>query len=326
MTVLRTNNGRVDTGQVSALEQVGQKPVDRVKVIYISGFWRSGSTILTRILGECSETFAAGEIQMIWDHSLIGSAKCGCGLSLHDCSTWRQVMSLLADELGEVNLYGMPDQLPRTRHLPAMILPTGEAAFARRYAAEIAILDGLYRAIAAATDSRVIVDSSKLPHYGFLLGLAPSVDLYVLHLVRDARGAEYSILRRRQGGDPRFKHHSVAKSSFIWSIVNLSQELLAGASGVKYMRMRYEDFVRDPNGCLQRILGFIGEPDLEAPAIQDGCIELGVNHTANGSNSRFETGPVQVRLDDKWRKQMATRDRSLVTVLTLPLLRHYGYI
>jgi hypothetical protein len=44
-----------------------------------------------------------------------------------------------------------------------------------------------------------------------------------------------------------------------------------------------------------------------------------------GNPMRMDNGPVKLRLDDQWRSSMGPRHRRLVTVMTKPLLRRYGY-
>jgi hypothetical protein len=40
---------------------------------------------------------------------------------------------------------------------------------------------------------------------------------------------------------------------------------------------------------------------------------------------RFTRGDVLLRNDDRWRREMYRRDALVVTTLTWPLLRRYGY-
>ena len=48
-------------------------------VVYIVGWGRSGSTLLTAVLGELDGAFAAGELRMLWGRGVIGRRLCGCG-------------------------------------------------------------------------------------------------------------------------------------------------------------------------------------------------------------------------------------------------------
>ncbi len=54
-------------------------------------------------------------------------------------------------------------------------------------------------------------------------------------------------------------------------------------------------------------------------------MKLGISHTVSGNPNRFETGAVALRTDREWQKSMKPRDRALVSALTFPLLRRYGY-
>ena len=54
--------------------------------------------------------------------------------------------------------------------------------------------------------------------------------------------------------------------------------------------------------------------------------ELEADHSVAGNPMRFETGTLHLRRDDAWRRQLADRDRRVVTALTAPLLARYGYL
>jgi hypothetical protein len=54
-------------------------------------------------------------------------------------------------------------------------------------------------------------------------------------------------------------------------------------------------------------------------------VRLERNHTAEGNPMRFVSGELELRADDAWHRQMPSRDRRVVTALTLPLLAAYGY-
>ena len=52
---------------------------------------------------------------------------------------------------------------------------------------------------------------------------------------------------------------------------------------------------------------------------------LGPNHTAYGNRSRFVTGEITIRGDERWREEMRTKDKLLATLPALPLLTAFGY-
>jgi hypothetical protein len=96
-------------------------------------------------------------------------------------------------------------------------------------------------------------------------------------------------------------------------------------TAIPYLFARYEDLVADPRGELARIASFAGLSVEGADFLDDGSATLGVSHTVDGNPMRFASGTLSIRPDDAWRREMSPRDRRLVTSLTAPLLRRYGY-
>jgi hypothetical protein len=217
----------------------------------------------------------------------------------------------------------------RTRHIPMMLTRGGRRSLAQRLEKLLIAYGRLYEAIGAITGSRVIVDSSKEPAHGFAMSMVPGVDFYALHLLRDPRAAAYSWSKKKPQPDTDTRDFMVrfspAKSSALWDSWNASAEALWRRVPDRYLRLRYEDFVADPRECFEKILALVGEPDAGPPLVGEREVKLGVSHTVSGNPNRFETGAVELRTDREWTSRMKPRDKALVTVLTLPLLKHYGY-
>jgi len=91
------------------------------------------------------------------------------------------------------------------------------------------------------------------------------------------------------------------------------------------MRVRYEDLVQRPREVLTEILALLAIPAALVPVQRDQSLVLHGNHTAMGNASRFRTGEIELRPDVEWREGQSPGARRLITALTLPLLRAYGY-
>ncbi len=306
-------------------------PEEKVKVLYVAGFGRSGSTILGNILEEVEGFFHGGELNFIWEHNLMENRLCGCGAPFDECEVWFSVFERAfggmerADAREMIRLQALG---ARTRHVPLMLSSRGRRALASRLGKYMVRLGRLYRAIGESTDSRVVVDSSKMPSYGYALGMVPGIELYVVHLIRDPRAAAYSWLKEpRPDADERSYMNRVntVKSSLLWDVWNASSEALWRGSPGRYMRLRYEDFVAEPRRTVESILGMLGENAGRLPFVGEREVELGAGHTVAGNPNRFRSGPVRLWLDEEWASRMRPRDRRLVTLLTLPLLVRYGY-
>jgi hypothetical protein len=92
--------------------------------------------------------------------------------------------------------------------------------------------------------------------------------------------------------------------------------------------VRYEDFVSRPRptvAALLKALRLDGSVDSIGGNTNDR-IDLSSSHGLAGNPSRFQVGCITVRPDEKWKKDMSTRDRRTVTALTWPHLLGYGYL
>jgi hypothetical protein len=305
---------------------------ERVKVLYVVGLGRSGSTILSNSLGQIGGYFSAGELNFIWRHNVIENRLCGCGRPFHECPVWTRVMEEAFGGMDGVDpreMMRLQNLGTRTRHIPLMLTARGDSVLKERLEKLLINYSRLYEAIGSVTGGRVIVDSSKEPAHGYAMSLVPGVDLRVVHLIRDPRAAAYSWLKKKPQPDSDEIEHMVrfspTKSSALWDSWNASAEALWRRTPEKYLRLRYEDFVADPRESFGRILNLLGERDTEPPLASDREVKLGISHTVSGNPNRFETGAVELRYDREWMHRMKPRDRALVTVLTSPLLYRYGY-
>jgi hypothetical protein len=304
---------------------------DRIKVLYIAGWGRSGSTMLGNILGQVEGFVHVGEIRHIWEHGLIRNRLCGCGVPLKRCEFWRAVLDEAfgaRDRVDPKEMIRLRENGTRTQHIPFMYVPGGDKLLKSRLRNFLTNLEALYRAVVDVTRCRVIVDSSKNPAYGHALGMIPTFDLYVLHLVRDPRAVAYSWLRRkllREDGKYMVPITPIA-SSIKWNLWNIGTGALRRRSAVGYSRLRYEDFVAKPQEALQSVLDLVQEKVSVPPFVTRESIDVGVSHTAWGNPNRLDTGVITLRSDDEWKVGMKRKSKCLVVSATLPLLWRYGYL
>ena len=308
---------------------------DRTRVLYIAGFGRSGSTLLGNVLGQVDGFVSVGELRQVWEYGLTQNKLCGCGKPFDRCEVWRPVMEEAfggAEKIDPREMIRLRERWARTKHISLMLTHPGRRFVERRLAEYLDALGRLYRAVQTVTDSRVIVDSSKFPSYGYVLGMASSVDLYVVHLVRDPRAVAYSWQRKRLHPDPEnpeyMPRRGPAESSIRWAARNLATEALRRRSPgypARYMLLRYEDFVAEPRRAIGRVLDLVGEEAASRPHVGAREVKLGVNHNVWGNPGRFRTGTVEIKPDKEWVSGIKPADARLVSLLTFPLLARYGY-
>jgi hypothetical protein len=281
-------------------------------------------------LGEVPGFFSGGEIRFLWTRLLEGRF-CGCGKPVGECPVWSEVLAPSADAGPDAKtIVGWQHDAIRVKHTAQILravpgeIPPGPLA---SYAQEIL---SVYHRLEKLTSARVIVDSSVRPSNGAVLRLLPEVDSYFVHLIRDSRAVVYSQSQLKANPDravpaemPRIRPPIAALH---WNAVNAVAEAVARkVDPSRLLRIRYEDFVSDPVASVQRITELVGEQPDKVPVNSAGEVFLNTNHTASGNPSRFQTGVVRVRRDDRWVGSMSRRDYLVTTALTLPLLRRYRY-
>jgi len=295
------------------------------QVLYLAGTGRSGSTLLARILDRAEGVFAAGELRYVWQRGILEDRRCGCGEPFSRCPFWTEVMDRAFGGSDDVDARQIIDDqraLTRLRQVPR-ILTTGGRAVSAGY---LRTLSALYRAVAQVSGCELVVDSSKLPSYGFVLGQVPDLDVRFVHLVRDPRGAAYSWSRAKAqpDGDGDMQRMSALKASSLWLAWNASAPaLLRDPDG--YCLIRYEDLVARPREVVERILAFAGHTGNGSPFVGERTVALERSHTVAGNPNRLLAGRVEVREDQAWTTAMARSQRALVTAVTTPLLGRFDY-
>lgn len=298
------------------------------KIVYIAGSPRSGTTVLARILGVLPGCTTVGELKLIWDRGFRQDFACGCGLPFKDCPFWRDVVSLwrARTDIDVDRGITLRDQL-RTRSAGRLIRDAKRGRPRHGVAEYIDRMQHLYEAIAEKTGARVIVDSSKAPADALALASFSTLDIEVIHLVRDPRGIAQSWSRpkpdpSRPGGSTRAV--GVLIPTLMWVHWNRAiRTHVNGAIGTTLVR--YEDLCRDPDGVLRDVTTRVGLPNGSIKISPDGSVDLPCAHTVVGNPMRFESGSVKISLDDAWQRALPASKRLVVQALTWPLLRTFGY-
>jgi len=303
---------------------------DRIKVLFIAGSGRSGSTILQNILGQLDGFCVIGEIRHIWERGLLKNRLCGCGAPIRECEMWKNVMAQAYGGLDQIDAQEMVllTESFRTKDLLFTLIPNVRRGQISRLSEYLKNLEILYRAIQSTTGCQVIVDSSKNAAYGYMLRMLPAIDLYILHIVRNSQAVAYSWSKKKfyQPGEYMPRKTSV-NSAMVWNARNITVEMFLGRPPERSMTLRYEDFVSNPRVSVEAILNLLDKKNVKLPFVAPDTVELGrTNHSVHGNEVRFQNGPVTLKLDSTWQTKMNKKDKLTVKALTWPLQIKYGYL
>lgn len=297
-----------------------------LRVVYVVGKGRSGSTLLDDVLGTMPGVASLGELRLLWSRCLDDGYLCACGAPVSACPVWRPALEAAVGAL-------TPDRFARVERLQRRVMAwpqvprvlAGVRTSADRELGEV--LGRLYPALAEALGAQTLVDSSKWPLPPAVLGQVPGVEAWVVHLVRDPRAVAHSYRRRKGGvGQPELPRFGALHTALSWSVRNATAELARKPlPDDRFRRLRYEDLAAGPRAVVQDLGAWLGVREADAGFVDDRTVHLGEAHLIGGNPRRFERGEVHIRADQEWSDAGTTHAHRLVGAVTAPLRRRYGY-
>jgi Sulfotransferase family len=296
-----------------------------VKVLYVMGLYRSGSTILDIVLANHPAMVGVGELRNLAYHVAGRPETCACGNPVERCSFWRAVQQRWREQAGGdalARFAALEERFERIRALPAVFLARVMPSSA--FTEYVRLTATLYEAIAAESGREIVVDSSKYPARALALLFGAAVDLRIVHLVRDGRAVIWSM-RRKESTEMELAASQVAPhTSRQWLLTNLTSGLVTALAGERAIRVRYEDFVTNPREQLSRIgaLAGVDMRDLVRRVLEGDSLD--VAHTVAGNRVRMG-GRVTLRMDDEWKSRLAPADREVFWRKAGWLAVRYGY-
>jgi hypothetical protein len=305
-----------------------------VKVLYIAGVGRSGSTLLERMLGAVPGSVNTGELNAIFSRVSSQDQRCGCGEPFSLCPFWTSV----GDQAfgGWASVTGRMSQLQprliRQRHVLRMLTGVASPTYRRELDEYLDVHHRLYRAVSAVSGADVVVDASKSTAQLFALRRTRGLDLRVINLVRDSRGVANSwskagIVKPQSKDGAQMGTYAPHRLAVLWAALQLECAVLRAAAPYS-ARVRYEDLVARPRPTLERALQQVGLPPANGALAHVGerSVHLTPSHGVAGSRTRFTAGRIELSLDDAWRSALPAGARRVVTAVTLPQLVGYGYL
>lgn len=296
-----------------------------VKVIYIAGYGRSGSTLLDIALGQHPSIMGGGEITTLARHVWENDEYCACGSPVQECPVWKPIVERWRLEEPVTLLDDYRKAQERTEGVIGLARLFKLADWPRHARRTVSLL----RSITQVSGRPIIVDSSKLPGRGFALAAMPGIELHVVHLVRDGRGVAWSLSKSygrqiEKGVQRELRPKPIIYSAIRWATINLATELLSRRVGARRsIRIRYEDFVADPRATISQILGLVGVTQQDRLTNPEPH-PLSPQHQVAGSRHRMERS-ITIRKDEKWMIEMPASKQRVFNLICGPLLRRYGY-
>ncbi|MGH8144771.1 MAG: sulfotransferase family protein [Rhodanobacteraceae bacterium] len=300
-----------------------------MKILYVMGFSRSGSTLLDILFSDHPGIFGSGELMNLIGAMDVSHNYCACGQPSSSCPLWRKVRRKWARTVGDdvaLQYPALQARLERVRNLPRYRRPHDQNDALGKYLVQSR---ALFDAIAEASGATTIVDSSKAPVRALALSRMQGVDFRVIHLVRDVRGVACSTRRpfkkNREGGimteQPGMKPSVTAGK---WMVINAAANRVRARLGSRAMLVRYEDLVNKPLATLERLSRFAGV-DWSSTARKLGTGgEFSAEHMIEGNRLRMQKR-IELKQDMRWRKELSRLHQAVLPLVTAPVAWPYGY-
>lgn len=291
----------------------------------------SGSTLLSFLLGAHPEIATVGEMFIargIDPETYV----CSCGERIGECPFWRRISLEMAAR-------GIPYDVRRNQasftangigpvsHLLLAAEPRGPVMEAARGAAlalipgakreldrRLRVNEALVEVITEIRGARAFVDASKRPGRLLHLRRIPSLDIRVIHLVRDGRAVTRSSMRNLG--------RSAEDGARFWAAAARDAERVRKLfPEERWLTLRHEDLCREPEAILDRVLRFVGVAVLPGEPVPDF---RSADHHIIGNRMRL-SHTSEVRLDERWRTEMPAEAIRTVERIAGDTLERYGY-
>lgn len=281
-----------------------------MKLLYLMGAGRSGTTILSLLLSNLSEVRALGELHQLPEHAA-GHKLCNCGETIENCHEWQWLSSGLMKRFSSKEYRREARELESHRYVFRYFFrPDRALNFSTYRNANEALLN-------RCKQNKWRVDSAKYVGRGLALSSILRNRIKFVYLIRDPRGVVNSFGKSVQ--TPRGWLSAV----FYYGAVNatawfVSKTLLRG----KVITIRYEDLLQNPCDTLSCIAVFLGighdgiDHMLSKP--------LSTGHVIGG-NRLVKRSQVRFNADDSWRQKLSIWKRWGIWILLLPWCLLNGY-
>ena len=322
------------TNSENTVEMAAPRRAQPLRVVYVMGAGRSGSTVLDTILNNHEDVIGVGELVHLFIEGSDQKENCSCGAARDACEVWCAVRERWSDLTGLSSITRHERLMTKFTRVQRLAIPEWHRLRAGNpdpdFAECLKQTQATYQAISEVTGKRVIIESSKNPLRAKLLCLTPGLDVRLVHLVRDARGVAWSRMKpfakSKEGGVPQdIRPKPIHISAGYWLFMNfLSEQVRKAFPNQPSTRIHYEDFVDSPQQALQEIGEVAG---LDYSSVADRLLaggSMAPGHLYAGNRVRT-AGPIKLRSDMAWTEKLTPGQKRLTWLFAGHKLRQYGY-
>jgi hypothetical protein len=303
-----------------------------VRYVCVPGSPFTGSTLLGTLLDSHPECASIGAAVGLIGRVDLSTYRCSCGTRFLECEFWNDI-SARTRALGhpvkvfETGFWNTHLRLSRNRLINGVLVRSlgweplnavRDAVVRRVPGARRAISQmgwntwSLASAVLERTGKTVFIDTARDHQRPKYLATHSSLDLKVIHLIRDPRGNSASIMKHAgvdvAAAARQWKHYNVEAA-------RMKRYLAPGS----WLSLRYEELCADPRGVMNRVSDFLGVGRVDA---QQGA-QPHQSHII-GNKMRLK-GVAEIREDRSWQTRFNDADLAVIARIAGSTSRSLGY-
>ncbi|MDD4353935.1 MAG: hypothetical protein PHN56_05775 [Candidatus Nanoarchaeia archaeon] len=274
--------------------------MEKIKIIYLSGIGRSGSTLIDLLLSTNQKIFSVGEVyqyQKVKEDNLM----CSCGKKFNNCDFWKQISKDLCKIINHVNLI---DYLKMTNYL---INPISKNINFKNNSSNYELF---YKIKKNNSKINFILDSSKDIARLIELDQDKRLEIYNISIIRNCSAVANSFSSGKQG-----KKKNYYISTIKWFFVNYIMFKYLKKRNKRTLLIQYEDFCKHPEKEILRIEKYLKIKISKNYSEKIKNIEyhgLVPNRIAKIKNRKLFSG---IKYDEKWKIELSQFKKSFGTII-----------
>lgn len=265
-----------------------------LKIIYIMGDGRTGSTLLESILANSKNSIGIGESYRFWERFYKADSLCGCNKYIQDCELWRFVDTYLQKHIENYDVKRIRQYIKYYSNYNNSIQLVTSKLWSSELEYLVNVIAGFYRAIQLYSGKDIIIDSSKSPVWVFLISKCSSIKLFNIHLERDLPSVASSWKKKYLLKEyPDRQHFMPIKSDLNIIRTSLRIKILSHhvKKNTKSLKIRYKDLCLEPTIVINEVKALT---NLNLPTE----LKWEKNHAIAGNPGRKIGGEIMIMLQE----------------------------
>lgn len=272
-----------------------------IPLLYLLGAGRSGTTLMATVLGNQPQIRTVGEMHQFHEH-LLNKKNCSCGQPLENCTFWKPILNDL-----NLNIIDLQRISQKENHINILkLMLTGKED--KEY---IALQTDIFKGILNGILESWILDSSKYIARYLLLSKSKEFNIKGIYVVRDVRGVINSF--KKQVQTPKRPLSTI----LYYMLINSFGQLVCWTDK-RIIKIKYEDFIKEPDRIVEKILVHITQSDESGkkPVVPT---EFHVPHIIGGNRLRAKSSIV-IKPDLEWKNKIPRFVQVFYYFLAFPIM------